>query len=257
MLWNVQGTSFFILGAIHASNRPLVLPNAVAQAVEAAQTLAFEVNLDFVPNLGFARYAKTESLSRNISPTLFSDAKRLWLELELPEEELETNRPWFAAFRLMFSAMSQRGFIAEQGIDRKLFNLAKTDQKSTFFLENVSAGLIPFSKAPVEEQAVFLSRVAQHTEEGLQEVATMVTAWESGNPQNFSPILESALSLMPISYAGALGGRNRAWMPQLLRLLRSGRKVVVVIGALHMIGPQNIPSLLAAKGYDCSLVPNT
>jgi uncharacterized protein len=256
MLWRVSGTSFFILGSIHVSNRPLVLPAAATQAVEAAQTLAFEANFDIVPKLGFARYAGTESLSRNISPALFLDAKRLWLELELPEEELETNRPWWAAFRLMFTAMSRRGFLIEQGIDRKLLNLAKTDQKSTFFLENISAGLMPFSKAPVEEQAVFLSRVAQHSEEGLREVATMVTAWESGNPQNFLPIVERYLSLMPVSYAGALGGRNRAWIPQLLRLLRSGRKVVVVVGALHMIGPQNIPSLLAAKGFDCSLVPH-
>lgn len=256
MLWNVPGTSFFMLGSIHVSNRPLVLPTAVAQAVEAAQTLAFEANFDVVPNLEFGCYAGTESLSQNISPALFSDAKRLWLELELPEDELETNRPWWAALRLMFTGMSRRGFISEQGIDRKLLNLAKKDRKSTFFLENASAGLMPFSKAPVEEQAVFLSRVAQHTEEGLQEIATMVTAWESGNPQNFFPIVERALSLMPVSYTGSLAGRNKAWMPQLLRLLRSGRKVFVVVGALHMIGPQNIPSLFAANGYDCVLVSN-
>ena len=253
MLWHVDNTTLWILGSVHASDRPLLISGQTTQALDSADVLAFESNFDVVPNLAPARYESGTTLSMNIHDLLFADTQRLWREFFLNEEELEGFRPWWVAFRLMNAAMSKRGFVREQGIDQRVLNFGKKNNKALFFLEPIDAGLAAFANAPLQEQEVFLSRAALHTEEGLQEVAFLVAAWESGNPENLTPVVERALRLMPVAYAAALAGRNRAWLRHLLRLIRSRKVVVVVVGMLHMVGPDNIPSVLAAAGFKCSL----
>jgi uncharacterized protein YbaP (TraB family) len=225
----------------------------MTQALDEADVFAFEANFDVQPNLAFSRYGTGDSLSQNIPAPLFADTKRLWMELGLEDRELECCKPWWVAFHLMNVAMARRGFTGEQGIDRKVLNFAKDKNKKVFFLESVSAGLEPFANAPREEHQVFLSRVAQHTEEGLEEVASLVTAWESRNPSSLTPVVERALHLMPMAYSAALAGRNRTWIRHLIRLARSGKNVVAVVGALHLVGTDSIPSLLATAGHTCSL----
>jgi uncharacterized protein YbaP (TraB family) len=252
MLWHVENTALRILGSVHVSDRPLHISERTTDALDGADLLAFEANFDVAPSQAPARYKANDSLSKNVSTSLFADARRLWLEFGHSDEELERHRPWWVAFCLMNAAMAKRGFVSEQGIDRRILNLGKKQNKTLFFLEPVDAGLIPFAKAPAQEQEVFLSRVAQHTEEGLQEVASLVSAWESRNPNLLLPIVERALHLMPITYSAALAGRNRAWVRHLLRLARSEKNAVTVVGMLHMVGPDSIPSLLCAAGHTCS-----
>lgn len=253
MLWHIEGTQLRIFGSVHVSNRPLLFSEPITRALNEADVFAFETNFDVQPNLAFTRYGAGNSLGKNIPAPLFADTKRLWMELSLEGRELEHCKPWWVAFRLMNAAMVRRGFTSVQGIDRNVLNFAKDKNKTLFFLESVSAGLEPFANAPREEHQVFLSRVAQHTEEGLEEVASLVTAWESGNPSNLMPVVERALRLMPMTYSAALAGRNRTWIRHLIRLARSGKNVVAVVGALHLVGTDSIPSLLAAAGHTCSL----
>ena len=254
MLWHVDNTTLWILGSVHVSDRPLLISGQTTHALDNAEVLAFEANLEVAPNLAPARYEIETTLSKNIPAHLFDDTQRLWKELCLNEEELEGLRPWWVAFRLTNAAMLNRGFIPEQGIDQRVLKLGKRDNKRLFFLESIDAGLSAFANAPLHEQKVFLSRAAQHTEEGLQEVASLVAGWESGNPDNLLPIVERALCLMPITYTAALAGRNSAWLRHLLRFIRSRKNAVAVVGMLHMVGPKNIPSVLATQGFKCSLV---
>lgn len=251
MLWRVENTSLQILGSVHFSNRPLLFSEQMTYALTNAVVLAFETNFDLQPNLALARYKADTSLSENVSAGLFADTRRMWTEYGFDEAELESFKPWWVAFRLMNAAMSNHGFKGEQGIDRRVVNHAKKKDTTLFFLESIDAGLKPFANAPRQEHETFLSRVVQHTSEGLEDVASLITAWESGIPKNLLPVVERALSLMPITYAGALAGRNKTWIRHLLRLARSGKSTVAVVGVLHLVGPDSIPDLLAAAGHTC------
>ena len=163
MLWRVEDTSLHILGSVHVSNRPLVFSEQITRALNEVEVLAFETNFDVRPNLAAVRYKTNDSLSRNISASLFEDTKHMWAELDLDDRELERLKPWWVAFRLMNAAMSNRGFTNEQGVDRRVLNFGKDGHKTLFFLESVDTGLKPFANAPRQEHDVFLSRVVQHT----------------------------------------------------------------------------------------------
>lgn len=254
MLWEVKNTNLRILGSVHASDRPLYLSTLATLAISDADTLAFEANIEVAPNLSSARYKKDSSLSQNIPTSLFVDTKRLWIEFGFSEEELEELRPWWVAFRLMNCLMLKHGFTYGQGVDLKALHLAKMRKKHPFFLESIDAGLEPFAKAPFNEQEIFLSRIVQHIDEEIQVIASLVAAWELGNPNALLPVIERSIQLMPVTYSNTLAGRNKAWLRHFLRLAKSQKKAVAVVGALHMVGPDSIPSLLAAAGFNCSLV---
>mgnify|MGYP001791757974 FL=1 len=140
MLWHVDKTNFHILGSVHVSNRPLPISAETVRVLNRTTVLAFEANFDAAPNLAPAHYKADDSLSKNIPEPLFSDARRLWLELGLSREEFERLRPWLAAFRLMNAVLSSRGFTGEQGIDRRVLDLGKKDNKTLFFLDKTIQG---------------------------------------------------------------------------------------------------------------------
>lgn len=246
MLWNIEGTRLQILGSIHVSDRPLVLSDPTIQALHNADAIVFEANFAVPPDLGFTRYAAGHALREDIPVPLLECTKRLWVEYGFEDGELERLKPWWVALLLTNAAMAREGFAGAEGIDSKVFHFAQTHGKQALFLESVEAGLGAFAQAPQNEQQVFLSRIVQHTQEELDELASLVNAWQSANPDNLLPAVDRVLRLMPQTYAAALAGRNRAWMPQLLRLAQSGKNAVAVVGAMHMVGPDSIPSLLAA-----------
>lgn len=254
MLWEVKNTNLRIVGSVHVSDRPLYLSPLATLAISEADTLAFETNIEVTPNLNPTRYKAGGSLSQSIPASLFNDTRRMWLESGFNEEELQGLRPWWVAFRLMNSLMQKHGFVHEHGIELKVLHYAKVKKKGAFFFETVDAGLAPFATAPLNEQEIFLSRIVQCSDEEIQVAASLVAAWESGNPDSLLPVMERGLKLMPVTYSNTLARRNKAWLRHFLRMAQSHKKTVAIVGALHMVGPESIPSLLAASGLTSSLV---
>lgn len=254
MLWRVKNSNLYLLGSLHFSDTPLAMSEIAEEALDASETFAFETNLDAEPKLDFASYGRGTKLSKHISADLFNDTRRLWLKLGLNEDELECRRPWFVAFRLMNAILPLHGYRAEEGIDRKLFDKAKDQRRKIVYLESVVAGLQAFASAPSAEQQTFLARVAQHTEEIVHEMASIVAAWNAREPDRLLPVVERALTSVPKMYSAALAGRNKKWFPQLLGFARTGKKITAVVGSLHMVGPGCIPLLFRRVGYECELI---
>ena len=46
----------------------------------------------------------------------------------------------------------------------------------------------------------------------------------------------------------AIDGRNRDWLPRLVEISEKGPRTLVVVCALHMVGPSGIPTLLRDLG---------
>lgn len=255
MLWKVEGTNLHIIGSVHISQKVLELPAAMISAVNAASILAFEANFDHASNPTLGRYdKKSDSLSKKISATLYIDSLKLWENHGLPIEDLEQLHPWRAALALMNGILLNAGFSRASGIDGFIMNVAKRNGKKLFFLESVNAGLVPFMTAPHAEIEKMLHKAVYDSGEGVRDTVSMVEAWKSSDLSVFELILDKASVLMPVTYSSLVAGRNRAWLPQLIRLIKSNKCVVVVVGALHMVGNDNIPQLLEKKGFSCHRV---
>lgn len=251
MLWHVTNTSLHILGSIHLTDEPLLLSEKMTTAVDRAEVLAFEANLDAPPDPLIGRYKRGIRLSNSIAEDLFRETVSLWDQFQFDRDELESLQPWLAATRLTNALAQQHGLKYDDGIDRKIFNQGKRLRKKHFFLESVNVFSNIMSQSPLIEQERYLALIVREPKEEMQRIRQMVAAWKAQRPDDLTPIVERELKLLPSIFATGVDGRNRNWLPQLLRLVRSGKDTVVIVGALHMIGPGNLSDLLLDHGFSC------
>jgi len=54
----------------------------------------------------------------------------------------------------------------------------------------------------------------------------------------------------PGLYESLVTKRNQSWVPALERMLADGRRHLVVVGALHLVGDDSVIELLEARGHD-------
>lgn len=256
MLWRVGSTSLYLLGSVHMLDLKPVFSDAERAVLQAARTFAFEANFkdahQLHPN---SLYRKGRRLGDDVDEALLYEAGQLWEALALgPLDELQKLQPWWAAFRLMSPQLERRALMVEHGVDEAVLQIARARKGELFYLESVGAGYDAYANAPLSEQIVSLSQVVRHSDEGLADVSAVAAAWHARDSGPAEAMRAKWLRRMPKASSASLGGRNRKWLPKLLRLARSGRPTVATVGVLHFLGEDGILALLAASGYSCAPV---
>jgi uncharacterized protein YbaP (TraB family) len=256
MLWKLRGTDVYILGTVHRADRPLPLSPAATAALGAADTVAFEANFEFEVDRSLTHYKPTDALSKHIPADLFAATQAAWTERGFAIEDLERSKPASIVFQIADVDCKRRGFEHRLGVDQGVLEFAKRERKKLYFLESTSDGYVPFAKAPASEMEIFLRRTVADPEEGLRDTATLVNAWAADDLEALAGVGARSLRLMPICFGAAIAGRNKAWMKPLTRLILAKRKAVIVVGALHMVGPDNLAELLGRAGHECVWLGN-
>ena len=251
MHWRVAGSDLWLLGSVHVADRELRLDPRIAAAIAGAEVLAFEADFRLFHDHAVSSYAKIDRVSAHVPSELFADTQRMWADLGFPDADLERTRPWWVMLCLMSRVLERHGFAS--GVDGQVLTGGVQSGKELFFLEPRMAGLEPFRRAPLAEQIKGLSIVVRETAEGVRDVRAILDAWLANRPQDLDALIPKFIDQMPHSYSGALAGRNKAWLPKILRLLRAGRPTVVTVGTLHMAGAGSLLELLERHGFESVL----
>ena len=77
----------------------------------------------------------------------------------------------------------------------------------------------------------------------------MVKAWKSGDAAALSGVLEDGFTGYPELYERLVKNRNSNWLPHLLELLNGDKDVLVVVGALHLVGTGSVIEMLKQRGF--------
>lgn len=250
MFWVVKSTALHILGSIHFLPDPPKFTDAEEAMLHSARVFAFESNFELDQGTPTGYFRGNRTLDQEVPPPLLAATSNLWSQLQL-ETPLSTVRPWWAAFIVISRLIRREGLSQSSGVDQSVLEIAKRQKGELFFLEPAGTGTAAFASAPANEQLESLTRAVLHSEEGIADVKKMIEAWLTRNPRALESLRQKYLRQMPIAYSAALGGRNRKWLPKLLQLAKGKKPAVAVVGALHMVGPDGIPALLAKAGYEC------
>ena len=78
-------------------------------------------------------------------------------------------------------------------------------------------------------------------------------AWRDGELETLTEKLLADFAGFPGLYDSLVVDRNRRWIAPLEQYLRERRRYLVVVGALHLVGPDNVVTLLEQRGYTRSL----
>lgn len=256
-LWEVegpQGQKAWLFGTIHALDRPADLGTpAFDQAFAASDRLVLEVAAiddDARTGMIFTRLARTPGLpplDQRVPADLAAPLGSLLASHKLDKAQFVDVETWAAALMVNQAVQARLGTDPGNGIDRQLLRLRGT--KPLAELEGAEAQLKIFDGLAEADQRVLLADVVRSAGTAAADGEKMERAWKSGDEQALAAMTDDGMLEDSELREALLAGRNRAWATRLAPMIAAGEEPFVAVGSLHLVGPDGIPALLAARGF--------
>jgi hypothetical protein len=259
--WRVAGRGggeVALLGSMHVlrdSDYPL--PRSVDELVERADLVVMEIDLDDVDAAAQQRLILDKAMlpPDTVLEDVVDDEVYRLLEQHMAEigiglEPLERFEPWFLAITMLDIGMRRIGFVPERGVEQYVLGRAQAAGKETIGLETLEFQIGLFDGLPRDQQQAMLEQTLAELDEGVAVLGEMVAAWRDGELESLGAELLDEFAEFPGLYETLVTNRNNAWVPALERMLADGRRHLVVVGALHLVGPDNVVELLRERGHE-------
>ncbi len=256
-LWQVRGarTTHYLLGSVHLlPEAASQLPDGIEDAYGAAGGLVFESDIGALtsPKSALALLAAAKApkgLKAEVDAATYARLQSRMAVLHMPAPLCDQYKPWFCALTLEVFAYQRAGFSGEYGLDRQLYDAAKTDGKRLAWFETPEAHLALFMNMPEPLGKQFLAAALSETGPAADEARQMYRAWRDNDLDKIETLVAEMKTKFPMLYERLLAERNRAWAGRLKRYLDGADTQLIVVGAAHWLGPEGLLAQLKAAGY--------
>lgn len=263
--WRIEGPaggSLTLLGSVHyLRERDHPLPALVDRLYAHADRLVMEIDLDDIDPaalqgsfLAAATLSGSERLSNVLPTPLYARARDRAAALSVDLTLLDRFEPWFVAVTLLDVGMSGLGYRADLGVERYLLDRAAGDGKSIAGLETVADQIAVFDRLSRKDQGALLEQTIDEIDTADGVMGEMVAAWRDGNLDGLADSLMDDFDGFPDLYAALIVDRNARWADKLETMLADERDTLVVVGALHLVGANNLIGMLEARGHSVTPV---
>ena len=161
----------------------------------------------------------------------------------------EPFEPWFVSITVSVMALQQHGYVADHGVEQIIQQAAKQDGKPGCGLETLDEQLELLDSLPAEEQLEVLLQSLEESKDIEEEMKRLFDAWQDGDDEPLARQLEEEFADYPELADRLIYARNERWAGQLAALLEQPDDVLVVVGALHLVGKQSLPAKLERRGF--------
>lgn len=259
-MWQVAGEQnrVYLLGSIHLlREQDHPLPTAIYDAYEDADTLIMEIDMDDVDpvegqmltnELGLIKDGGT--LRGLLGDAVYAEAARLAEAASIPLALLDKSEPWFAAMNIEIMLLMRIGFNPAFGIENDLLERAKADRKEILGFETMRQQLEFLDGLSAEAQRDMLIQALAEGADLSDQMDAMIRAWRSGDVQFLEDNLLADMENYPELNDVIVVNRNLAWTAEIEELLDDIDDYLVVVGALHLVGADGVPSLLRSRGHE-------
>lgn len=258
--WRLSGQGggeITLLGSMHvlrASDHPL--PPTVDALIERADIIVMELDLDDIDPaaqqrviLGAALLAQGQELPDVLGGALYAQLEQRARDLGVDLALLARFEPWFLSVMLLDLGMRRFGFEAERGVEQYVLGRAARASKEIVGLETLEFQIGIFDALPPTSQRMMLAQTLGELDEAETAMAAMADAWRAGELAALSDELLDDFDDFPGLYDALVTHRNEAWATTLDAMLTDGRRYLVVVGALHLVGNDSVIDLLTARGH--------
>ncbi|MBT2326308.1 TraB/GumN family protein [Variovorax paradoxus] len=240
LYYAVVNSPLRILGSMHFF--PAGVPSAMPGRVHAALAAAEEVWLEHKMDPTVLRLAPGDPPPSSILPV------DLWAALEenMPAGfKLDEFQPW--ALGLVFGAARLH---RQEGVEALL--LRGLGNRPLQYLEthvDLSEGL---KAVPMADLVASLYRAVEQCAQAQQMFERQYEAWAGGDPERMFDVLrDSPIGSISSIWTAVFEARNRRWAERIRReIIPSGRRALLVVGALHLAGPGNLLASLRTHGLE-------
>lgn len=261
LLWKLSraDTTVYLLGSFHLLREDdYPLSTDVDAAFADAEKLLFEIAPDELNNpalasrmLDYARYERGQTLSPKVTPRMRRKLERLLQSQGIAAGQLDQYEPWFVNLSLVTALSHKLGYSSQYGLDQTLMRRASEHGKAMSGLETLEDQLRTLDQSPLDEQLLSLKELLESPEKIPAMLAELHGAWRSGDITTMDRLSrEEMQDKTPHTYRLINVQRNHAWLPQIRALLEaSGDDTLVVVGSLHLLGPDGLVEQLRSQGY--------
>jgi uncharacterized protein YbaP (TraB family) len=261
MLWKATkgGTTIYLLGSLHIllpSDYPL--SKDVDDAYRQASRLVFEVppaDMNPIAVLGpTAKYgmylAGDKSLHGDLNPALWQRMAAYARQNGLSEGVIDRMRPWLAALTVFSVELKKLGYDPDSGLDKHFMNQALADHKATRGFETIEQQMQILASTSQSDQVHDLTEMLDKLPDFPSEMGRLHGTWRSGDTAGMYREEIKEFKGHPEAERKLLEDRNHAWIPKIEQIVASDPgNTLVIVGALHMLGPEGLVQLLQREGF--------
>lgn len=251
-----QGGEVLMLGSVHyLREEDYPLPAVIEDIYGRVDALVMEMDLDDLdPTTVSTQFMQAAMLPTGtplravLDGDVYAQAESTARGFGLEFAAFDAFEPWLVALTFMDLGMIQRGFRADQGLEQHLLRRAARDGKEVLGLETLADQIGVFDHLTMTEQQALLAQTLEEIRSPEQDMDELLVAWRTGSLDQLTDKLMASFDEFPRLYQTLVINRNRRWVTELERLAARPRRYLVVVGALHLVGDQNVIDLLRARG---------
>ncbi len=259
-MWQINGAKnrIYLLGSIHLlREKDHPIPSVIMEAYDVADILIMELDMDdldpiatqaLVNDLGMIKGGGT--LSDLMGADLYAEAEQIAVDIGIPLAMLASTEPWLAAINVEQLVLMRIGFDPSFGVESFLMRKAGADQKDILGLESIEDQLGLLDNMSIEAQRTMLMQTLTDSADMDTVMDELVTAWRYGDIAFLEENMLAEMQDFPELYEALVVKRNRNWTRQIEALLTDDQNYLIVVGTLHLIGEDGVPSMLRKTGIE-------
>ena len=261
-MWVAHGPhgTVYLLGSIHALPKNINWQTPqIRDAIARADTFVFEVPMDEETRAQAGDTFRRNALLPDSMalPSFFDEKMRaqyrdvIMLTRANPAPIVYL-RPWLAALVLQGVASGGSGFVASEGVDNKVYAMAKKRKGAKFRALETDAlqfRLLMGNGKMEDELALLRATFAEILKRRATSASALLAAWSKGDAKALAALGPDNAGWTPQAKKALLDDRNRAWLPQIAAMLNEPHKFFITVGAAHLVGKGGVPQLLRAAGF--------
>ncbi len=257
-LWRVTegDRTVWLFGSVHLlPEGGFAVEGALEDALEDADRVCMEIDADATDEVTQATVTMGRAVDpegRDLFELLGPDADRVRGAAEdagVPIEALAMFEPWFAGITVSVMALQSHGYDVQHGVEQVIQAEARAAGKPGCGLETLDGQLDMLDSLPPELQAEILLQAIEEAAEIDRLIEPMVAAWRDGDEAGLERSLDEDFGDYPDLAETLIYGRNKRWASQVEDMLEGDEDVLLVVGAMHLVGERGLPALLEARGF--------
>ncbi|WP_289030302.1 TraB/GumN family protein [uncultured Paraglaciecola sp.] len=258
-VWKVSSKthSLYIGGTIHIlTPDDYPLPKEYDIAYQNSNKLVFETDMVAVSQAEFAQkmmslmtYSDGTTIDKVLDADTYQALVVFLSSKGVPIQALAAYKPGMIAITLSLMELNAMGYTSE-GVDVFYSKMATANNKPQAWLETPDEQLQFLANMGNEDPSAMIDYT-------LKDIATMEEtfgklhkAWFKGD---MSAMADVGITPFKADYPGIyddlIATRNNNWLPQIVSMLDDEPKELILVGALHLSGPDGVLAKLKAKGY--------
>lgn len=257
-LWRVSAgeRTVWLFGSVHLlPEGGFTVEGALEDALRAADRVCMEIDNDAADQATQATVTMGRAVDpegRDLFELLGAEAGRVRAAAEdagVPLDALALFEPWFAGITVSVLALQSHGYDVQHGVEQVIQAAARAAGKSGCGLETLDSQLAMLDTLSPELQAEILLQALAEAERIDEQIGPMIDAWRAGDQAGLENSLEEDFDDYPELAEILIYRRNGRWAGQVESMLKGDEDVLLVVGAMHLVGDRGLPALLAARGY--------